>query len=80
MSTDAIEGLIAQVDSRPRLPAPHRRRQLRVRAGLTLHSVAETLGVDRVTVSRWERGLRTPRREHLAAYAALLDRLAEVTP
>jgi transcriptional regulator with XRE-family HTH domain len=57
------------------LPAPGRRRSLRVSLGLTLDDMAEMLEVSRSAVSRWERGVRQPRRHHRTRYLALLRQL-----
>lgn len=55
-------------------------RRLRERAGLSLQDVAEAVGVDAGTVSRWERGQGRPNRrgavrwaEALATAVAALD-------
>jgi DNA-binding transcriptional regulator YiaG len=61
---------------RRRLPHPADRRLLRERAGLSQSDIARALNVGSPTVCRWESGERDPGREHLAAYIALLDRLA----
>jgi DNA-binding transcriptional regulator YiaG len=50
-------------------------RQIRVSAGLSLPEMAEPVGVDQATVSRWERGARLPRGKAALRYADLLDRL-----
>jgi DNA-binding XRE family transcriptional regulator len=57
------------------LPSPQIRLALRVEAGLTQQDLADTIGVHRETVSRWERGSRTPRGRLLIAYVELLDEL-----
>ena len=41
-------------------------RKLRTSLGWTQAQLASALGVDAVTVSRWERGIASPRRRHLA--------------
>ncbi|MBW2386347.1 MAG: helix-turn-helix transcriptional regulator [Deltaproteobacteria bacterium] len=41
--------------------------------GLTQAGLAEKLGVDRWTVGDWERGVRPPAEERLAAVEALLS-------
>jgi hypothetical protein len=41
--------------------------------------MANELGVHRVTVARWEAGLRRPRGRLLHAYATLLDALQQET-
>jgi transcriptional regulator with XRE-family HTH domain len=46
-------------------------RALRARRGWTQQQLAECLGVDAVTVSRWERGAVTPRRGALTAVERL---------
>ena len=60
------------------LPAPEMRRALRKSAGLSQEDVAQALGVNRESVSRWERGQRHPRGVFLDSYVALLQELAEV--
>jgi HTH-type transcriptional regulator/antitoxin MqsA len=59
------------------LPPPAVRRALREEEGLTQDDVGQAIGVHRETVSRWERGQRTPRGEHRAAYTDLLQELRE---
>jgi DNA-binding transcriptional regulator YiaG len=72
----AIESLRARIAVRRSLPPPARRRELRILAGLTLREVAEAVGADLATVSRWEHG-REPRRGHLDRYVAVLRLLDE---
>lgn len=60
------------------LPPPHMRRAIRESAGASLQEVADELGVTRMQVSRWERGLAEPRRDSAVAYRALLDSLREL--
>lgn len=67
--------LADEVRSRPRLPAPEVRRAIRQRADVSQDRMARELGVDRVTLLRWEQGTRSPRGAQLAAYAALLSDL-----
>ncbi|NLW89190.1 MAG: helix-turn-helix transcriptional regulator [Clostridiaceae bacterium] len=43
----------------------------RRKANLTQKEVAEALGLDQTTVSRWERGRKLPRAERLPAIAIL---------
>nr|WP_221374436.1 helix-turn-helix transcriptional regulator [Actinoplanes polyasparticus] len=61
-----------------RLPPPAERRSIRRRAGASLEQVAAAIGVQKMTVSRWERGTREPWPRHLAAYICLLEALAAV--
>jgi transcriptional regulator with XRE-family HTH domain len=51
---------------------PERLRATRQLLGLTQAGLAEKLGVDRGTVGDWERGVRLPSEERLAAVEALL--------
>lgn len=60
-----------------RLPDPDRAREIREAAGVTMVEVAEAIGVDRVTVHRWETGVRRPRGENAARYSKLLTDLDE---
>ena len=71
-----IEELVAIAHERAaRLPAPSRRRQLRLAAALTLAEVGSALGVTPSAVMHWERG-GVPRGARRAKYAALLEGLA----
>jgi transcriptional regulator with XRE-family HTH domain len=72
----ALNVLVERVRVRRRLPDPQLRRVLRKSAGLSQGEIAAALGVTRSTVCRWEGGRREPRHRMLAAYVALLDRLA----
>lgn len=60
------------------LPPPAERRAIRKRARASLADVAATLGVEKMTVSRWERGVAQPWPRHRAAYICLLQALAQV--
>jgi len=60
-STTVLHEALARVERRRSLPCPAECRLLRLRAGLTLIDVAETLGVTESSVSRYERGRRRPR-------------------
>ena len=73
------ERVAAKIDSRRRLPVPAMRRYIRLAAELTQQDVAESLGVDRVTVARWESGRRTPRGQLLLDYLDLLDEMKNGT-
>jgi transcriptional regulator with XRE-family HTH domain len=77
--TMIFDQLLADARRRKSLPAPAVRRYLRQNAGLTQDDVALVLGASREAVSRWERGLRTPRRDARTAYVELLERLAHET-
>ena len=73
-----IAPLLARAKERHDLPPPEERRRRRVAAGLRLAEVAEPFGVSSLTVSRWERGLRTPRGDLLLAYGKFLRGLEAV--
>jgi DNA-binding transcriptional regulator YiaG len=75
ISERAFEDLLADVRA-IQLPRPSERQRIRTRAGLSLRAVAEALGVDPMTIWRWERG-RQPRREHAIRYRRLLEALEE---
>lgn len=72
-----MSALIEEVRTRRRLPPPPMRRAIRQAAGVSQRQVAEELGVDRVTVARWELGTRNPQSRFLGAYLALLDGLRD---
>lgn len=58
-----------------RLAASGQGRTIRQAAGVTIRDIAEVIGVDVSTVSRWETGQRQPRGDNAAAYGAVLSRL-----
>lgn len=62
---DKIQALAMSATSRP--PTPGYLATLRVALGLTQREFAERLDVDKITVSRWERGETTPGKEALQA-------------
>lgn len=72
------EGVAALVDQvrNGRLPSPERRKEIRVRAGVSARALARALGVDVMTVVRWEDGA-TPRPEHAGPYRQALEALEE---
>lgn len=67
--------LIGSLQAARRLPAPAGRRAIRLAVGATQQQVADELGIDRVTIARWELGLREPRGALRLRYLALLDEL-----
>lgn len=76
---DALAAILEKRRLRKRLPDPPMRRLVRERAGITQEDLAQVLGVDRATVSRWESGERDPRPSQLEGYLSALDRLARET-
>lgn len=72
---EEVAGLIERLRAN-RLPPPNERRAIRKRAQASLKDIAEALGVEVMTVSRWERGMREPWPKHRAAYLYLLQALA----
>ena len=72
-----LEDLLSSKRRRRELPPPAVRRLLRERRDLTQLDIARILGVDRVSVSRYEAGTREPRGEVLERYLEVLDRLAQ---
>lgn len=71
-----LQQYLAAAQRRRELPTPALRRDIRARAGLSQAQLADAIGVDRVTVSRWEAGTRTPRGRHLTEYLEALNELA----
>jgi transcriptional regulator with XRE-family HTH domain len=51
-------------------------RTLRLGANVGLRELAEAIGVDAATLSRWERGERRPLTRHAIAWAAALRELS----
>jgi DNA-binding transcriptional regulator YiaG len=70
--------LIDQARAARRLPSPAGAKAIRLGVGVTQQQLADELGVDRVTVARWESGERTPRGELRLRYVALLEKLSEL--
>lgn len=70
-----LSGLVEQVRLRRRLPPLLMRKAIREAAGLSQAALAREVGVDRVTVARWEAGRRTPRSRYLEAYVGVLEAL-----
>ena len=68
-----------EVVLRKLLPPPGERRAIRVAAGVTAARIAAEVGVTRQAVVWWERGRSEPGPENLAAYVAVLARLAAWT-
>ena len=51
-------------------------RAIREAAGLSLTEAADSAGVHRITVHRWEKGTRRPRGDAALRYLALLENLS----
>jgi transcriptional regulator with XRE-family HTH domain len=73
-----VSVLIDQVRAARRLPPPAVARAIRDAAGVSQQQLADELGVNRVTVARWELGTRTPRGELRLRYTTLLEQLRKV--
>jgi DNA-binding transcriptional regulator YiaG len=61
-----------------RLPAPSARRQIREDARVSLRVGADALGVEVLTLRRWESGTSPRRLDDQIRYAEFLDRLSEL--
>ncbi|MFI9345770.1 telomere-associated protein Tap [Streptomyces sp. NPDC052773] len=75
----AVDALLEQV-AQDALPDPAERKRLREAAGLSQAQVAAALKTRRETVASWESGRNEPRPPQRAAYARLLEKLAERFP
>ncbi|PKW00374.1 DNA-binding transcriptional regulator, XRE-family HTH domain [Streptomyces sp. 1222.5] len=75
----AVDALLEQV-TREDLPPVAERKRLREAAGLTQTQVGAALGTRRETVASWESGRNEPRPPQRAAYARLLEKLADRFP
>ena len=64
---DRVRALSISLDSARSGPSPGYITTLREALGLTQKELGERLGVDKMTVSRWERGTMCPSAESLAA-------------
>lgn len=70
--------LLAQIAARKRF-SRESARAIRLAAGVSQREIAEELGVDRVTVARWELGTRQPTGELLLRYMHLLNDIALIS-
>ncbi|GGV53448.1 telomere-associated protein Tap [Streptomyces spectabilis] len=75
-AVDALLEEVAQDD----LPPPQERKRLREAAGLSQEQIAKALKSRRETIGNWESGETEPRPPKRAAYARLLEKLAERFP
>jgi DNA-binding transcriptional regulator YiaG len=74
---DALR-LVEQVRLRKAAPSPALARAIREAAGVSQARLAKELGVNRVTLCRWEAGQRRPRGSKALRYAQLLAELQAV--
>lgn len=74
-----VSALIEHVRAARRLPPPAVARAIRDAANVSQQQIADELGVNRVTIARWELGTRSPRGELRLRYIELLEQLREVT-
>ena len=70
-----VKQLIENSRRRKMLVPPELRRSIRRRARLSQGEIAQVLGINRASVSRWESGQRTPRGLLAENYVKLLDAL-----
>lgn len=73
---DPIQAVVGRALA-AQLPPVKERRDIRRRSGLALRDVGEALGVDAMSVHRWESGKTKPSIENAIAYRRLLDALRE---
>ena len=73
---DALDALLARQARLREMPAAPIRRALREHHGLSQGQLADLLGVDRASVSRYESGERSPRSSVAERYLDVLERLA----
>jgi DNA-binding transcriptional regulator YiaG len=72
--------LAEHLQARQELPAPSRRREIRLAARVSQHLVARELGVTRAAVGYWETGRREPSGANLVRYASVLKMLEGASP
>ena len=75
MNLQIFDEAVNRQRARRRLPDPNTCRLLRRQLGISIITVAETLGVRKETVSRWELGHRQPRGKNAVRYLELLERM-----
>ncbi|MFD9353949.1 telomere-associated protein Tap [Streptomyces sp. NPDC060031] len=76
----AVDALLEEAAAKDALPHPDERKRLREAAGLSQDQIAKALSVRRETVTSWETGRTAPRPPKRAAYARLLEGLADLHP
>ncbi|MBT2466893.1 helix-turn-helix domain-containing protein [Streptomyces sp. ISL-66] len=76
----AVDALLEEAAAQDALPHPDERKRLREAAGLSQDQIAQALSVRRETVTSWETGRTAPRPPKRAAYARLLNGLADLHP
>ncbi|MFE4635813.1 telomere-associated protein Tap [Streptomyces sp. NPDC056773] len=76
----AVDALLEEAAAQDALPHPDERKRLREAAGLSQEQIAQALAVRRETVTSWETGRTAPRPPKRAAYARLLNGLADLHP
>jgi DNA-binding transcriptional regulator YiaG len=69
--------LIDEVRAGRRMPSPETARVIRRAAGVSQDRMARELGVDRITLYRWENGLARPRPDARAKWQAMLEQLQQ---
>jgi DNA-binding XRE family transcriptional regulator len=62
-----------------KLPPPAERQAIRAAAGATVEDVAAAVGVNPMTIRRWEAGTSKPWPRHKSAYITCLAALERVT-
>jgi transcriptional regulator with XRE-family HTH domain len=70
--TDAVLRLLREIEDVRDLPAPTVARRLRQDAGVSQLRLAQSIGVNRSTVSRWEAGSSRPGAGLAAKYLSVL--------
>lgn len=78
--TSPLDQLLRDVRDSRELPPPVEARAIREEARVSTGRLSQALGVHRSTLSRWERGLATPRHSARALYAAALASLQSELP
>lgn len=71
--------LVEEVRHARQLPSPAIARAIRQSAGVSQERMAAEVGVHRVTLARWEKGIRRPRGTSGVRYATLIEQLRQVT-
>ena len=67
-----MSDLLAELAIAARWRDPARRREARLKHGLTQHQVARHVGVSQPTIQRWETGQRNPRGAEARRYYEFL--------